>query len=140
MQAAPFSLLDQNGLQNSLENILSETPNGVIVVFFASTFLRGDRDLLQNCQVFVEHNPQIPLIALCGANWESQQKLAQELQLSFPVLFDACCRQANKFGAMWIPKFVNGRAVFQLDATGRIVYASNSVTPLESHPFSKISP
>jgi peroxiredoxin len=130
-----FSLLDQNGRQVSLNSLLSGAREGCILVFFASTFLKGDIALLKACQIYVDHYPQQRLAALSGVNWESQYLLAQRLHLSFPLLFDACCRQSSKLGVVWAPKFVNGRAILQVDSKSRIVYANRTVLPFDQHSF-----
>jgi len=124
-----FSLMDQHGKQVSLESLCQSTNMPVYLVFFSSAFLKEDLEILNTCQHYLERHPGSKLVAISGINWETQFNLSRRQNLRFPLLFDSCCRQAKKLGAMWVPKFLNGRALFELDNERRITHAT--VDPLQ---------
>jgi peroxiredoxin len=121
---SPFSLLDQHGKQVSLDSLFESGAESVLLVFFASATLVGDIEILNACKHYLERNPGRILVAISGINWEDQYQLSRKLGLSFPLLFDSCCRQAKKLGTLWIPKFVNGRALFEIDREKKVVFST----------------
>gem|GEM_PF-1950098 len=120
-----FSLMDQHGKQVSLDTLCQGMSLPVYLVFFSSAFLKEDLEILDSCQHYLERHPGSKLVAISGINWETQFNLSKRQNLRFPLLFDSCCRQAKKLGAMWIPKFINGRALFQLDSERRITHTTS---------------
>lgn len=137
--APEFHLLDQDGRSVSLSNALRNR-RGAIVLFFASDFLPGDHRLLQAYKsAFSQFQErELTILALSGINWEKIHLLARKFKPPFPLLFDPCCRIAKYYRALWIPKFVNGRAVFIVSAEGEIRFSAHQARPeaiLSQCPF-----
>ncbi len=124
-----FALLDQQGRLVSLSDFTD--CRGVVVLFFASDWLPGDLALLQDFRdahgAFAAAGLQV--LALSSINWETLFHLSKRLDLSFPLLFDQCCRQATFYNAAWVNKFVTGRAVYVLDNQQRVLFARTKASP-----------
>lgn len=124
-----FRLLDHQGYNIGLSDYSEK--RGVVLLFFASDWLRGDLELLRR---YVDAYSQlqeanVQVLALSSINWENLFYLGQRLNTPFPILFDQCCRQSTFYKAAWVPKFVTGRAVYGLDANRKIIFAQREVTP-----------
>ncbi|HEY9745473.1 MAG TPA: redoxin domain-containing protein [Oculatellaceae cyanobacterium] len=125
--APAFHLLDQSGRIVTLESAAG--PQGLVLVFFASHLLPGDRKILEACSQAYPDLQQagLELVAISGLNWETLYKLSQQCQLPYRVLFDPCCRISKRYKAMLIPKFVTGRAMYVLNSQGQIISASREI-------------
>lgn len=124
-----FRLLDQQGYNVGLSDFSEK--RGVVLLFFASDWLRGDLELLRR---YSEAYPQfrdanLQVLALSSINWENLFYLGQRLDTPFPILFDQCCRQSTFYKSAWVPKFVSGRAVYGLDAHRKITFARREAMP-----------
>lgn len=122
-------LLDHGGRPVRLSDF--STRRGVVLVFFASDFLQGDLAVLQAYQAALPDFEQsdIQVLGISSLNWETLHALASRLGLSFPLLFDQCCRQSTFYQAAWVRKFITGRAVYGLSGDGRIVLARRQALP-----------
>ncbi|WP_373532071.1 redoxin domain-containing protein [Vampirovibrio sp.] len=124
-----FRLLDHQAHSVGLGDFANQ--KGTVLLFFASDWLKEDLALLQSYRdahsQFLDANVQV--LALCSLNWEKLFHLGQRLNVSFPLLFDQCCRQSTFYKAAWVPKFVTGRAVYGLDARKKIVFAQKQASP-----------
>jgi peroxiredoxin Q/BCP len=130
-EAAPdFHLLDQDGRSVGLSDAL-QGKQGAVILFFASDFLAGDQRLLHAYgAAFPQFRERgLAVLALSGINWERIHHLARRLETPFPMLFDSCCRIATRYRAMWIPKFVSGRAVFVVSPTEEIRFSAHQASP-----------
>jgi peroxiredoxin len=125
--APMFRLLDHRGFSVGLDDF--ESRKGIVLVFFASNWLKTDLQLLQRYinayPEFEKHD--IQLLAVSGINWETLHGLGQQLAVPFPLIFDPCCRYAKKYGTMLIPKFVTGRAVYALTPQGKVLFAGKGL-------------
>lgn len=126
-----FRLLDHQAYSVGLSDFSQQ--RGVVLLFFASDWLKAD---LESLQAYIDAYSQLSeaglqVLALCSMNWENLFHLGKRLSVPFPILFDQCCRQSTFYKAAWIPKFVTGRAVYGLDSRGKIVFAQRQATPTE---------
>jgi peroxiredoxin Q/BCP len=132
-QPAPdFRLLDQQGRSLGLSDGMGE--RGLVLLFYSSFWLPRDLNLLKSygqAHAALEQ-AGLGLMAISGINWETQHHLAERIQSPFPMLFDPCCRISKYYGAMMIPKFVTGRAVYGLNPQGQVVFASKNASPQET--------
>lgn len=130
-QLAPdFTLLDHHGFSISLANYRAQS-RGVILLFFASDFLPSD---VAQLQAYSSAYPPLKasgleILAVSGINWEKLHHLGQRFNIPFPLVFDPCCRYARQYGAMWVPRFLNGRAVFGILPNGEIHSAQHEASP-----------
>jgi peroxiredoxin len=125
--APAFRLLDHRGFSVGPEDF--STRKGLVLVFFASNWLKEDLRMLQR---YIDAHPRfeerdIQLLALSGINWETLHTLAQRLNPPFPLIFDPCCRYAKKYRTMLIPKFVTGRAVYALRPDCSVLFAGKGM-------------
>jgi peroxiredoxin len=129
-QALTFRLLDHQGLSVGLDDVVTAHA-GVVLVFFSSDWLKGDLELLRAYgRAYADFQAKnIALLAVSGINWENLHYLAKRLQAPFPLIFDPCCRYSGKYGAMWIPKYVTGRAVVVLNPQGRVLFSRKGAVP-----------
>jgi peroxiredoxin Q/BCP len=127
--APAFRLLDQHGRSIGLDDFSGQ--KSLVLLFFASDWLPGDLRLLKT---YADAYPRfresgIEVLALSAINWESLHNLGHRLQIPFPLLFDVSCRAAKPYQAMWLPKFITGRAVYAINPSGEIVLPAHVVTP-----------
>jgi peroxiredoxin len=124
-----FRLLDQQGRSLGPADGMGE--RGLILLLYSSFWLPGDLNLLKSYgQAHAQlQQAGLGVMAISGINWETQHQLAARIQSPFPLLFDPCCRISKAYGAMMIPKFVTGRAVYVLDPQGRVVLARKKASP-----------
>ncbi len=117
-QAPAFRLLDQHSHSLGPEEL--HGPQGLVLLFFTTGSFGRDAALLT---AYAQALPRLReaglgVAALSAANWETLHHRAEGLQLPYPVLFDACARVSMRYGAVLVPRFVTGMAVFQLSADG----------------------
>lgn len=108
--APDFSLIDTNGKTRTLANSVGQ--NGLTLIFFSTHFLKTDCHVLQSYSQPEGDNPDV--LGISGVNWESLHVLQKQAGLSFPLLFDPCCRVSKYYHAMWIPRFVSARVIYTL--------------------------
>lgn len=126
-QAAPeFRLLDQRSHTLSLDDTLAES-RALILLFFMSDFLPGDKQLLRDYAAGYPHlrEANLNIAGISGINWETIYHLGRKLNVPFPLLFDPCCRISTKYQAMWLPKFINNRAIVVVSTQKDIILASS---------------
>jgi peroxiredoxin Q/BCP len=113
--APAFRLLDHRGHSVALADRLAGS-QGVVLLFFASDFLPGDVRLLERyVQAYKRFQDiGVDVLAVSGINWEKLHRLGQRLKLPFSLVFDPCCRYGKAYQTMWVPRFINGRAVFAI--------------------------
>jgi peroxiredoxin Q/BCP len=126
--APAFRLLDQHGRSIGLDDFSGRR---LVLLFFASDCLPGDLRLLKT---YAAAYPQlredgIEVLALSAIDWEKLHHLGHRLQIPFPLLFDVSCRAAKPYQAMWLPKFITGRAVYAVNSNGEIVLAAQEAAP-----------
>ena len=129
--APEFRLLDHQGRSIGMSRQAGET--GSVLLFFSSDWLKDDLQLLRQYSQAYPAFQQVGLeiLALSGINWERLYHLAKRLEVPFPLVFDPCCRYSSRYQAMWVPKFINGRAVYGVNAQGKIVFARKQANPAE---------
>lgn len=129
--APEFRLLDHSG--QSVGMNMEPGKIGTVLLFFASDWLKGDLALLEGYSksYLALQEAGLEVLALSGINWEKLHYLAKRLQVPFPLVFDPCCRYANRYQAMWVPKFINARAVYGVNAQGKIIFARRQANPTE---------
>lgn len=119
-EAPDFRLLDQHSHSRGLQSLYG--PAGVVLLFFTTGSHGRDTGLLG---AYRDAWPRLQAAGLqvagvSAANWETLYHQAGALHLPYPLLFDACARVSMRYGAVMIPRFVTGMAVFHLWADGRI--------------------
>ncbi len=129
--APEFRLLDHQGCSVGMSRQAGHA--GSVLLFFSSDWLKGDLQLLQ---AYSDAYPSlqkagVEVLALSGINWEKLYYLAKRLNIPFPLVFDPCCRYSSRYQAMWVPKFINGRAIYGVNAQGKIVFARKQADPDE---------
>ncbi|MEM0951665.1 MAG: redoxin domain-containing protein [Cyanobacteria bacterium P01_H01_bin.74] len=115
-----FSLLSTTGKTMTLASCLKE--NGAILAFFASHCFSADQKKL--LQLKADYSRQlaggVAIVGISALNWETLYELRQTLDLPYPLLFDSCCRVSKQYRAILIPKFVTGRKLIALNASGLV--------------------
>lgn len=127
--APDFRLLDMQGRSLGLAELSG--PAGTALLFFASDWLKSDLRLLQAYAAVYSRFEQVGLAVagVSSTNWEKLYLLSNRLQLPFPLLFDPCARVSKKYGALWIPKFITGQAIYALDPAGTVILARKHAKP-----------
>jgi thioredoxin-dependent peroxiredoxin len=126
-QAAPeFRLLDQRSHTVSLDDTLGES-RALILLFFMSDFLPGDWQLLSAYAAVYPHlrEANLNVAGISGINWETIYHLGRKLNVPFPLLFDPCCRISTRYQTMWLPKFINNRAMVVVSPQKEIILTSS---------------
>jgi peroxiredoxin len=128
--AADFQLLDHHGHSIRMATRRAES-NGLILLFMPSDFLKADLAMLQAFSKAYErlNAENLALFVVSGINWEKLHTLGKRLDLPFSLVFDPCCRYAKQYNAMWVSKFINGRAGFAISPEGRILWATHHPMP-----------
>lgn len=128
-EAPVFRLLDHAGNSVGLSDAMLY--NGVVLLFFSSNWLGADLRLLKACMAAYPafQEAGLGVLGMTGVNWEKIHHLAHRLETPFPLLFDPCCRFSSRYGAMWIPRLVTGRAVYIVNSAGRIALARKAARP-----------
>jgi peroxiredoxin Q/BCP len=126
--APAFRLLDQHGRSIGLDDFSGKQ---LVLLFFASDWLPGDLRLLKTYAEAYPHFQEagIGVLGLSAINWESLHHLGHRLQIPFSLLFDVSCRASKPYQAMWLPKFITGRAVYVINSNGEISLAAQDVAP-----------
>lgn len=127
--APPIRLLDHRGRNVGLDDFRDK--QGMVLLFFSSDRNADDLKMLKDFICAYPHFQEagIQVLALSSVNWENLHYLAQQLNPPFPILFDVACRYSKQYGAMLIPKFVTGRAVFAVGQNGRILMTAKNASP-----------
>lgn len=92
-----------------------------------SDFLGDDKKLLSAYAAAYPRlrEANLAVIGLSGINWETIHHLGRKLNIPFPLLFDPCCRIATRYQAMWLPKFINNRAIIAVSPTAEVILTSS---------------
>ncbi|KYC29329.1 conserved protein of unknown function [Sterolibacterium denitrificans] len=126
-RAVPFDLTGTDGRRHTLES--ARGPNGLLVMFICNhcpyvkailpRLLRDTRELaslgIGSIAIMANDPGEYP-----EDSWDNMQRIARELNFSFPYVLDATQETARAYGAVCTPDFFGFNARLELQYRGRL--------------------
>ncbi|MEB3287117.1 MAG: redoxin domain-containing protein [Vampirovibrionales bacterium] len=131
-QAPAFARIDQHSRTVYSERLLAS--GGYIAHFYG---LPAHKTTRQNLHFLKTVTPMLEskglsVIGFNPADWETQYRLAQELQLPYSLLYDPLSQTASAFGATFVKTFLNHCVTFGVNSTGKIIFVHKGALPDEA--------
>jgi peroxiredoxin Q/BCP len=122
-KAPEFSMLDQEGRTVCLQDFIGK--KGLVLVFYPADNTMVCTQQLCEFRDSYEGLSQkgIEVLGVNPGDWESHHQFAQKHAFPFPILYDYHARCAKRYGAIWIPGFLNRRTVYGINIEGKICFA-----------------
>lgn len=127
--APPFTMRGPGGQRFSLSDYQGQHP--VVLAFYPLAFSPVCSHQLPALQAELSRFEALGAVMLGVSidSWYANQAFARQLGLSFPLLSDISRETSHAYGVYLPDRHYSGRALFVIDAQGRLAYQDITPTP-----------